>query len=84
MLQALWKASLVTLSMSRRTFYDTGSQASLRRASMAYHGIASVASGSLAGIAKYLKFPKRAAIYNEHPTATTPGELWHAGCSEML
>ncbi|CAE7393448.1 PKAR [Symbiodinium microadriaticum] len=53
------EASLVTLSMSRRTFYDTG-------------------------IAKYLKFPKRAAIYNEHPTATTPGELWHAGCSEML
>lgn len=43
------EASLVTLSMSRRTFYDTG-------------------------IAKYLKFPKRAAIYNEHPTATTPGE----------
>ncbi|CAE7630358.1 PRKG1 [Symbiodinium pilosum] len=44
------EANLVTLSMSRRAFHDTG-------------------------IAKYLKFPKRAAIYNEHPAPATSVEF---------
>ncbi|CAE7254904.1 PKAR [Symbiodinium natans] len=49
-IRASGEASLVTLSMSRRAFHDTG-------------------------IDKQLKFPKRAAIYNEHPAAATPGDF---------